>query len=116
MDEAFAGSTYEQYITEFRDYDRRLTYGLMGGVGMGVMLGRFEIHLMANVKWGWSSFWKPDYASPYYYRYAYPLDIIASVGVHFQLTKRSGKTTKALRRQAKELVYGSHPDASGTGR
>ena len=80
------------------------------------MFDPVEIHFNALLRWSWSSLYAPDYASPYYYRYAYPLDIIASVGVHFQLTKRSGKTTKALRRQAKELVYGSHPDASGTGR
>ncbi|MBQ4389750.1 MAG: hypothetical protein II824_07250 [Bacteroidales bacterium] len=104
LDEAFAGSTYEQYITEFRDYDRRLTYGLMGGVGMGVMLGRFEIHLMANVKWGWSSFWKPDYASPYYYRYAYPLDGAVTLGAYYQLTPRFGHTDAQLRKLARKLV------------
>ena len=36
------------------------------------------------------------------------LDIIATVGVHFQLTKRSGKTNRQLRQEAKQIVYGSH--------
>ena len=51
----------------------------------------------ALLRWSWSSLYAPDYASKYYYRYAYPLDIIATVGVHFQLTKRSGKTNRQLR-------------------
>ena len=105
-----------QYANAFRSYENRWDYGLQGGAGFALMLDPVEIHFNALLRWSWSSLYAPDYASPYYYRYAYPLDIIASVGVHFQLTKRSGKTTKALRRQAKELVYGSHPDASGTGR
>ena len=105
-----------QYANAFRSYENRWDYGLQGGAGFALMLDPVEIHFNALLRWSWSSLYAPDYASPYYYRYAYPLDIIASVGVHFQLTKRSSKTTKALRRQAKELVYGSHPDASGTGR
>ena len=36
------------------------------------------------------------------------MDVIATVGVHFQLTKRSGKTNRQLRQEAKEIVYGSH--------
>ena len=36
------------------------------------------------------------------------MDIIATVGVYFQLTKRSGKTSGQLRREAKEIVYGTH--------
>ena len=105
-----------QYANAFRSYENRWDYGLQGGAGFALMFDPVEIHFNALLRWSWSSLYAPDYASQYYYRYAYPLDIIASVGVHFQLTKRSGKTTKALRRQAKELVYGSHPDASGTGR
>ena len=72
------------------------------------MFDPVEIHIGAMLRWSWSSLYQPDYASPYYYRYAYPLDVIATVGVHFQLTKRSGKTTQQLRREAKEIVYGPH--------
>ena len=31
---------------------------------------------------------------------------MATVGIHFQITKRRGKTSKELRREAKEIVYG----------
>ena len=105
-----------EFANAFRPYENRWEYGLQGGAGFALMFDPVEIHFNALVRWSWSSLYAPDYASKYYYRYAYPLDIIATVGVHFQLTKRSGKTTSALRRQAKELVYGSHPDASGSGR
>lgn len=105
-----------EYANAFRPYENRWDYGFQGGAGFALMFDPVEIHFNALFRWSWSSLYAPDYASKYYYRYAYPLDIMATVGVHFQLTKRSGKTTKALRRQAKELVYGTNTDASGTDR
>ena len=72
------------------------------------MLDPVEIHVNALIRWSWSSLYDPDYASKYYYRYAYPMDAIVTVGVHFQLTKRSGKTSQALRREAKAIVYGTN--------
>ena len=97
-----------EFANAFRPYENRWDYGLQGGAGFALMLDPVEIHVGAMLRWSWSSLYKPDYASPYYYRYAYPLDVIATVGVHFQLTKRSGKTTQQLRREAKEIVYGTH--------
>ena len=97
-----------QYENAFRPYEHRLEYGFQGGAGFALMFDPIEIHFNALLRWSWSSLYDPDYASPYYYRYAYPMDIIATVGVHFQLTKRSGKTTRQLRQEAKEIVYGSH--------
>ena len=72
------------------------------------MFDPVEIHINALVRWSWSSLYDPDYASPYYYRYAYPMDGILTVGVHFQLTKRSGKTSQALRQEARAIVYGTN--------
>ncbi len=96
------------YTNAFRPYENRWEYGLQGGGGFALMFDPVEIHFNALVRWSWSSLYQPDYASPYYYRYAYPMDIIATVGVYFQLTKRSGKTSGQLRREAKEIVYGTH--------
>ena len=96
------------YANAFRPYENRWEYGLQGGGGFALMFDPVEIHFNALVRWSWSSLYQPDYASAYYYRYAYPLDVIATVGVHFQLTKRSGKTSRQLRQEAKEIVYGSH--------
>ena len=104
LDEGFEESeTYQQYVDSFRDYDRRLTYGVAAGVGLGLMFSPFEFHLMVNGKWGWSSFWKPDYASPYYYRFAYPLDAGLTFGVYYQLTPRYGHTRAQLRKLARKL-------------
>ena len=97
-----------QYTNAFRPYEHRWEYGFQGGVGFALMFDPVEIHVNALVRWSWSSLYDPDYASPYYYRYAYPMDAIVTVGVHFQLTKRSGKTSQALRREAREIVYGTH--------
>lgn len=96
------------YEHAFRPYENRFDYGLQGGGGFALMFDPIEIHFNALIRWSWSSFYKPDYASPYYYRYAYPIDVIAEIGVHFQLTKRSGKTSSELRREAREIVYGTH--------
>ncbi|MBE6253427.1 MAG: hypothetical protein E7109_07935 [Bacteroidales bacterium] len=105
LDEGFEESeTYQQYVDSFRDYDRRLTYGVAAGVGLGLMFSPFEFHLMVNGKWGWSSFWKPDYASPYYYRFAYPLDAGLTFGVYYQLTPRYGHTRAQLRKLARKLM------------
>ena len=89
---------------EFLDTDRRWTYGVQGGLGFGIMLDPIEVHLGVQVKWGWSSFYQPDVASPYYYRFAYPLDGAVTLGVYYQLTKRRGHTRGALRQLARDYL------------
>jgi len=96
------------YENAFRDYENRWDYGLQGGAGFALMFDPVEIHFNAMLRWSWSSLYQPDYASAYYYHYAYPMDIIASVGIYYQLTKRSGRTNRQLRQEAKEHVYGTH--------
>ncbi len=107
LDPRFAGTSFEQYTNQFRDYDKRWTYGVQGGLGLGLMLDPFEFHLNVQVKWGWESFWKPDYASPYYYRFAYPLDLAPTFGIYYQLSPRHGHTRSQLRKMAKAIV--NHP-------
>ena len=105
LDPAFASSSnYTQYVNSFRDYDRRWTYGVQGGVGFGIMLDPIEIHFYVQVKWGWESFWEPDYANQYYYRFAYPLDLAPTFGIYYHLTPRHGHTRGQLKRMAKEIV------------
>lgn len=104
------------FSNRFRSYERQLDYGLQGGVGFALMFDPIEIHFNCLCRWAWSSLYQPDYASKYYYRFAYPLDIMATVGVHFQLQKRTGKTTAALRKEAYEKVYGTSKNSSGSGR
>ena len=94
----------EEIVNAFKDTDNRWTYGVQGGLGFGLMFDPFEVHLNVQVKWSWSSFYQPDVASPYYYRYAYPLDGAVTLGVYYQLTKRRGHTCGALRRMAREMV------------
>ena len=95
---------FQQYVDTFRDYDRRWSYGVQGGAGMGVMFSPFEFHLNVQVKWGWNSFWLPDYASKYYYRFAYPLDGAITFGVYYQLSPRYGHSRAQLRRLARKMV------------
>ena len=100
-----------QYEHAFREYERQIDYGLQGGAGIGFMLDPFEIHFNCLVRWGWSSLYDADYYSKYYYRFANPLGLTATVGIHYQLTKRTGKTTRQLKLQAKEQVYGTSKNA-----
>ena len=92
------------YANAFRETDNRWTYGVQGGLGFGLMLDPVEVHLGVQIKWGWSSFYHPDVVSPYYYRFAYPLDGAVTLGVYYQLTKRRGHTRGSLRRLAREYL------------
>lgn len=107
------------YKTSFKSYEYRWDYGLQGGLGVAFMFDPVEIHFGAMVRWSWSDLYAPDYLderyhpSPnntYYYRFATPLDIMVYAGVHFQLTKRKGKTNAQLKREAREKVYGKPED------
>lgn len=95
---------YSQYQYIFRDYDRQLTYGVQGGLGFAVMLDPFEFHVNMQIKWGWGSFWDPNYVSPYYYRFAYPLDGALTFGLYYQLSPRKGHSRHQLRKMAREVV------------
>ena len=104
----------QEYANAFRDYEYRFDYGLMGGAGLGFMLDPVEIHLNVLGRWSMSNLYAPDYYNElfhpyntYYYRYANPIDISVTLGVYLQLTKRTGKTTKQIKQQAREIVYGT---------
>lgn len=104
----------DEYTNAFRDYEYRFDYGLVGGAGLGFMLDPVEIHLNLLARWSLQNLYAPDYYNEtfhpyntYYYRYANPIDLALTVGVYFQLTKRTGKTTKQIKQQAREYVYGS---------
>lgn len=89
----------------FKDTDRRVDYGIKGGIGFGLIFDPVEIHIQGMYKHSLSSLYEPDYASKDYYRFAYPSNIIISVGLHFQITKRTGMTRNQLKKLAKESVY-----------
>ena len=101
-----SGSVSEELKHSFTDTDRRWDYGIKGGAGFALVFEPIEIHFQAMYKHSLSSLYEPDHASKYYYRYAYPSNIVISAGVHFQITKRSGKTKAEIKKQAKEMVYG----------
>lgn len=98
------GNISPEVAEGFIDTDKRLDYGIKGGAGFAFVFDPVEIHFTAMYKYSMGMLHKPDYYSSYYYRYAYPSNIIFSVGVHFQLTKRIGKTRHQLRSEAKEQV------------
>lgn len=94
----------EDVAAGFIDTDRRFDYGIKGGGGFAFVFDPVEIHFTAMYKYSMGTLHKPDYYSSYYYRYSYPSNIIFSVGLHFQLTKRVGKTRHQLRKDAREQV------------
>ena len=106
----------EKYTDSFMSFEHQIDYGLQGGAGFALMFDPVEIHFNCLVRWSWSNLYNPDYASQYYYRYAYPIDIMATVGIHFQLTKRRGRTNAELRSEAYQKVYGTTENNSGKSR
>ena len=100
------GSVKPEVEYSFIETDRRIDYGIKGGVGMALIFDPLEFHINVSYKHSLSSLYEPDYASQYYYRYAYPMNLIVSAGVHYQISKRTGKTKAVLKKEAKEMVYG----------
>lgn len=102
----------------FMEHDRRFDYGIKGGAGFALVFEPVEIHFQAMYKHSLSSLYEPDHYSKYYYRFAYPSNIIISVGAHFHLTKRSGMTKSAIKKRAREMVYNTENNGNtqGTGR
>jgi hypothetical protein len=102
------GPSVDEVIrNNFKDTDIRFDYGLKGGVGFGLVFDPIEIHFQGMLKYSWSSLYEPDYYSRYYYRFAYPLDIVLTAGINFQLTRRSGKTNRQLKKEAYKQVFGN---------
>ena len=104
----------EQYENKFRDYEYRFDYGICGGFGIGVMLDPVELHLKVMGRWSLQNLYEPDYYNEifhpyntYFYRYGNPIDVAVCLGVHFQLTKRNGRTNRDLKNLAKDIVYGT---------
>lgn len=96
----------EQYRNDFiEDMDRRFDYGLRGALGFGVVFSPVEFHLKANLRYGWGTIYEPDWYSEYYYRFAYPFDLIVTGSVYIHLGRRTGKTNAALKKEAYRMVY-----------
>jgi hypothetical protein len=111
------GTAVDETIrNNFKDTDIRFDYGLKGGIGFGLVFDPIEIHFQGMVKYAWSSLYEPDYYSRYYYRFAYPLDIVLTAGINFQLTRRSGKTNRQLKKEAYEQVFGNGSGKSPSGK
>ncbi len=100
--------------TSFLSTDRRWDYGIKGGGGFGLVFDPIEIHFQVMYKFGFGLLYDPDYYSNYYYRFATVSNLVVSVGVHFQLTKRTGRSTHQLRKDAREVyiqrTYGTQDE------
>lgn len=111
--ERFGEGVEPEYVKAFKPTDYRFDYGLKGGVGIAYMFDRFEIQLKGTFKWALQSYYQPDYFSQYYYRFTNPYDINISVGVHFLLEKRRGRTRAMLREEARRRVLEEHNQSTG---
>lgn len=101
-------------MSNFLSTDHRIDYGLKGGGGIGLVFDPIEIHLTVMYKYGWGSLYDADYYSEYYYRFAHVSNLIFSVGVHYQLTRRVGMTNRMVRKEAKR-VYLENKNAAADG-
>lgn len=110
-----SGSVAPEVQHSFLPTDRRWDYGIKGGVGFGLVFDPVEIHIQAMYKHSMSTLYNPDYYSEYHYRFAYPTNIVISAGVHFQITKRTGKTKAQLKKMARDMVYQTNENISING-
>lgn len=118
---------YAEYENSFHPKENRWDFGIKAGGGFALIFDPFEIHITAAYKYSWSNIHKPntDYKydeSKYYYNWTYPTNIVLSVGLHYQLTRRVGRTRKDLREEArmavdmkygKEDIDGDVPEMNG---
>jgi len=86
----------------FASVENRWDYGLKAGGGFAFIFDPVEIHITCSYKYSWSNLYQPNYLSKYYYKWAYPTNIVVGVGVHYQLTRRAGTTTKEIKQMARE--------------
>ena len=98
----------------FKYNDLRWDYGLQGGMGFALVFEPLEFHINALVRYSWSSIYEPNSSDSkyreYYYRFAYPFDVNVTAGVYLQLTRRSGKTNRMLKKEAREAVEQRYRD------
>ena len=92
---------YPDLMDDFTDYEYKWDYGFKVAAGVGLVLSPFELHFKLNMRYGLGDLYRPDYASKEYYRFATPFDLILTVGVHYQLSRRSGRTKSQIKEQAR---------------
>ncbi|MBQ9475232.1 MAG: PorT family protein [Bacteroidales bacterium] len=94
----------------FAEEDRRFDYGLQAGAGFALVFEPFEFHFSVLGRYGLSTLWVPNLYQgiydKYYYKFANPIDLAFTFGIHFQLGNRMGKTRRELHDEAYEIVYG----------
>lgn len=100
-----------QYADKFHANEHRFYYGIQFGGGLGLVFDPVEIHFMVNYKYGLSYISKPNISyrtfeegedkSNYYYNWTNMNNLIISVGVHYQLSKRYGSSKKEMREEAR---------------
>lgn len=102
---------YKGYENSFHPLENRFDYGIKGGAGLGLILDPIEIHFMCYYKYSLSNLHQPDVNnrtmerdeySKYYYRWSYPTNLIFSLGIHYQLSRRNGRTRAMLRSEARK--------------
>lgn len=93
----------EEFQNSFLPFDNKFDYGVKAGAGFAFIFDPIEIHINGVFKHSLNNLYAPDYASPYYYRWAYPMSFYVSVGVHYQLTSRVGRERRQLKKEAWEI-------------
>ena len=69
----------------FDQYDQRVDYGLIGGLGLAVVFKPFELHVEGNYKYAFASMYHTNKYSDIYWMYTYPQNIMLSASLHFHL-------------------------------
>lgn len=116
---------YREYENTFHPLENRFDYGIKGGAGIGLVFDPIEIHIMCFYKHSLNELHQPDINnrtmerddnSRYYYKWSYTTNTVLTVGIHYQLTRRTGRTRAMLRKEARDnaimIMSGNEKDNS----
>lgn len=73
---------------QWQPSDIRFDYGIKAGGGFALVFAPVEIHFEAFYKHSFSYLYQPNRDSQYYYSFAYPSQVLVSVGLHFQFGRK----------------------------
>lgn len=111
---------FKDYQFKFHSNEHQLIYGLKAGAGLGLAFDPIEVHICGWFKYDFTELhqpsvnaqtMEPDEYSPYYYKWTNPMSIVIAVGIHYQLTRRTGLTRKVLKQQAYEQALEIYEEA-----
>lgn len=69
----------------FDCFDKRFDYGIAAGLGLGVIVNRFEFHIEGGFNYSLAMLYHPEKMSSSWWIYSYPWRATINFGVHYKI-------------------------------